>query len=486
MAGRSNTANRHSSEFRGVCWNKHVNKWQSQVRAGDRVLFLGYFDEEVECAKAYDRCVRKLRGAAARLNFPGGGAVPTVASKRLPASKIAKKRPGAAATYGRRARPRKPNSGSSTPLGSARVAKLTRSRGKKPAALATSIASEDGRKKMPWTHAEDLKLGRLMRAQGVGEWEKKAASFPNRTKAAVQGRWYHAAHQIEQLLKNRLAAAAAKKQRRQQREASGQSEEGVEVYEVEDILAKGVRADGVLLYRVRWRGYGPEQDTWEPAANLHSAKATIDEFERTAILERAAVAAPTMPRTTRKTVPMDTADNSNTEEERSRGEWTWTGRRWVWVHVDEHGRVINIPAAQEDEAADCTPDSIFTTDTGVKYYFPKRIVRRVESQGGTDPTGPGYVIHWVGAYANTLRFATESLVPLQIFSICSLATDTVTYIHACMASYVDYIRVMWLYGGLLYSDLLLAAHMQVSIARRISQSSQRRKWRRRRLSSRCC
>ena len=39
-------------------------------------------------------------------------------------------------------------------------------------------------------------------------------------------------------------------------------------YEVEDIVDAGVADDGKTLYRIRWKGYSPEQDTWEPARNL--------------------------------------------------------------------------------------------------------------------------------------------------------------------------------------------------------------------------
>ena len=58
-----------------------------------------------------------------------------------------------------------------------------------------------------------------------------------------------------------------------------------EVLEIEDVLAKGLSADGTILYQVRWRNFGPEDDTWEPEQNLGSAAALIAAFERTAILE---------------------------------------------------------------------------------------------------------------------------------------------------------------------------------------------------------
>jgi DNA (cytosine-5)-methyltransferase 1 len=33
------------------------------------------------------------------------------------------------------------------------------------------------------------------------------------------------------------------------------------------------------LYQVRWKGYGPQDDTWEPLSNLLSAKDAIAKFE---------------------------------------------------------------------------------------------------------------------------------------------------------------------------------------------------------------
>ena len=41
-----------------------------------------------------------------------------------------------------------------------------------------------------------------------------------------------------------------------------------DLYEVEALVDAGVADDGTVLYRVRWKGYPPDQDTWEPSSSL--------------------------------------------------------------------------------------------------------------------------------------------------------------------------------------------------------------------------
>ena len=53
-------------------------------------------------------------------------------------------------------------------------------------------------------------------------------------------------------------------------------------FEVAQLLAKRqVRGRGVQ-YLVRWKGYGPHEDTWEPLENLTNAKRLVRDFERKA------------------------------------------------------------------------------------------------------------------------------------------------------------------------------------------------------------
>jgi hypothetical protein len=58
-----------SSKYRGVSWNSNCCKWRAQVWKGNDVRHLGYFEDEIEAAKAYDRAVLELRGPNAQTNF---------------------------------------------------------------------------------------------------------------------------------------------------------------------------------------------------------------------------------------------------------------------------------------------------------------------------------------------------------------------------------------------------------------------------------
>ena len=51
-------------------------------------------------------------------------------------------------------------------------------------------------------------------------------------------------------------------------EEEEEEEEADEQYVVEKILDKKEAEDGTFLYRVKWRGDGYEENTWEPIENL--------------------------------------------------------------------------------------------------------------------------------------------------------------------------------------------------------------------------
>ncbi len=59
-----------ASRFRGVSYNKSCAKWFARIGLDGRTIHLGYFTDEVEAARAYDRKAVELFGESARLNFP--------------------------------------------------------------------------------------------------------------------------------------------------------------------------------------------------------------------------------------------------------------------------------------------------------------------------------------------------------------------------------------------------------------------------------
>ncbi len=65
----NNQRERGRNRFRGVLWNKVAKKWQVQVNHSGKHISGGYFDDEVEAARAYDEAAKKLRGEFAVLNF---------------------------------------------------------------------------------------------------------------------------------------------------------------------------------------------------------------------------------------------------------------------------------------------------------------------------------------------------------------------------------------------------------------------------------
>lgn len=61
-----------SSKFKGVVWDKrkYVKKWKVMIGFNGKLHFLGYFDDEIEAAKAYDKAAMQYFNGYAKLNFP--------------------------------------------------------------------------------------------------------------------------------------------------------------------------------------------------------------------------------------------------------------------------------------------------------------------------------------------------------------------------------------------------------------------------------
>lgn len=71
---RQNGMNQHkqrqrtTSRYKGVYWRKDIDRWQAQIKTDDRRVFLGFFDDEIEAARAYDKAAIQHFGQFARLN----------------------------------------------------------------------------------------------------------------------------------------------------------------------------------------------------------------------------------------------------------------------------------------------------------------------------------------------------------------------------------------------------------------------------------
>jgi hypothetical protein len=67
---RNTRKSRGASRFKGVSWSRAMGKWQAKIHQNGKSIRLGYFDDEIEAAMAYDLKARELFGEFACLNFP--------------------------------------------------------------------------------------------------------------------------------------------------------------------------------------------------------------------------------------------------------------------------------------------------------------------------------------------------------------------------------------------------------------------------------
>jgi len=58
------------SKYHGVTFQKSNKKWQAQIRAKGRPRIIGYFENEIDAAREYDKAAQKFHGEFAVLNFP--------------------------------------------------------------------------------------------------------------------------------------------------------------------------------------------------------------------------------------------------------------------------------------------------------------------------------------------------------------------------------------------------------------------------------
>ena len=59
-----------TSIYKGVYWDKRANKWRVKLMFNKQRIHLGFFNDEVEAAKAYDKQAKELCNDYAILNFP--------------------------------------------------------------------------------------------------------------------------------------------------------------------------------------------------------------------------------------------------------------------------------------------------------------------------------------------------------------------------------------------------------------------------------
>jgi len=58
-----------SSRFIGVSFSKEHKKWRAGINYEGKRIYLGYFDNEIDAARAYDAAARKYYGEFARVNL---------------------------------------------------------------------------------------------------------------------------------------------------------------------------------------------------------------------------------------------------------------------------------------------------------------------------------------------------------------------------------------------------------------------------------
>ncbi|MFA5292907.1 MAG: AP2 domain-containing protein [Phycisphaerae bacterium] len=61
--------NSPTSKYKGVFYDKRRNKFRAVISIDGKKKHLGYFDNEIDAAKAYDKAARESRGRFAVLNF---------------------------------------------------------------------------------------------------------------------------------------------------------------------------------------------------------------------------------------------------------------------------------------------------------------------------------------------------------------------------------------------------------------------------------
>ena len=59
-----------TSKYKGVAFIKRERRWQVRISFRNKRKWIGYFDTEIDAARAYDQAARRLHKEFASLNFP--------------------------------------------------------------------------------------------------------------------------------------------------------------------------------------------------------------------------------------------------------------------------------------------------------------------------------------------------------------------------------------------------------------------------------
>ncbi len=62
-------SNGKPSKYKGVCWYKAYSNWMVNIKINQKPIFVGYYKDEIEAAKAYDAKAIELGFDVQALNF---------------------------------------------------------------------------------------------------------------------------------------------------------------------------------------------------------------------------------------------------------------------------------------------------------------------------------------------------------------------------------------------------------------------------------